>query len=246
MQTLGTKNFSMPRILLIKNIPREGAGLLEDVLLARKITFDIFEAGDGKPFPAAQAYDAVVVFGGPDSANDASEKMQSELIFIRRCLSLKKPYLGICLGMQALVKAAGGSVMESPLKEVGLRDPEGNLFSVQLTRAGRADPLFSGLPDELVVFQLHGETVGLGAEMQLLGTGKHCANQIVRVGPAAYGIQGHLEVDPPILEDWLAQDPDLKTLNAEKLRADFSENYRRFYSDGRRIFENFLGIAKII
>ena len=60
----------------------------------------------------------MMVFGGPDSANDDTEKMKQELQRISEILDAEIPYLGICLGMQALVKAAGGTVRKNKIKDL--------------------------------------------------------------------------------------------------------------------------------
>ena len=114
---------------------------------------------------------------------------------------------GICLGLQTLVKAAGGRIIKSPVRETGFLDPEGSHFTTELTAAGKQDPLFEGLDHSFKVFHLHGETVELTDSITLLSTGKFCRNQIVRVGKNAYGIQCHFELTPEMLETWMNEDP---------------------------------------
>ena len=41
--------------------------------------------------------------------------MKNELVFIRKVLEAEIPYLGICLGLQTMVRAAGGKVVKSPV-----------------------------------------------------------------------------------------------------------------------------------
>lgn len=177
----------------------------------------------GQSFPPVANYAAVVVLGGPDSANDTNSKMQNELARISDTIRAQIPYLGICLGLQTLVKAAGGRVIRSPVKEVGFIDPECGNFTVTLTNAGKQDPLFEGIGRTFNVFQLHGETVELTDTMVLLAAGKFCRNQVVRVGTNGYGIQCHFELTPSLFENWIHEDTDLLQLSAEALRADFAE-----------------------
>ncbi|MBC8006330.1 MAG: type 1 glutamine amidotransferase, partial [Verrucomicrobia bacterium] len=184
-------------ILLVKNNTDEGPGLLEELLTERNISYHIVDLQIGQPFPEVINYKAVVVLGGPDSANDGNEKMVIELNRIREVLASNKPYLGICLGLQTLVKAGGGKVVKSLVKEIGLRGPDGQYFSVELTDQGKIDPLFRGLEHSLNVFHLHGETVELTKDMTLLATGQFCTNQVVKVGSNAYGIQCHFELTSP-------------------------------------------------
>jgi GMP synthase (glutamine-hydrolysing) len=231
------------KFLIVKNISREGPGLLEQVLKERGVGWDVVEPDKGQDIPATDGFCAMVVLGGPDSANDLTEKMLCELRSIRECLSRNLPYLGICLGMQALVKAAGGKVVRSPVKEVGFRDPDGEPFEVVLTGMGRGDRLFAGLGDKFRIFQLHGETVEICLGIELLGTGKWCRNQIVKVGECAYGIQGHFELTPDMLEVWAGEDVDLMPLGREALASDFTKLKDEYTMTGRRLFENFVDIA---
>jgi len=102
-------------ILIVKNNINEGPGMLEGILLQRAIKYTIIDLDKGQLIPPVEEYTAMVVLGGPDSANDNNEKMRHELAAIKKCIQLKKPYLGICLGLQTLVKAAGGQVVKSPV-----------------------------------------------------------------------------------------------------------------------------------
>lgn len=230
-------------ILIVKNITREGPGLLEELLNERGIGYHITDLHHKEPFPLTDSYGAVVVLGGPDSANDQNEKMEVELLRIRQTIDANIPYLGICLGMQALVKAAGGKVIESPVKEIGFKGPDGDFFTVELTDQGKADPLFKGLQHAFAVFHLHGETVELTDDMILLGNGKFCPNQIVKVGSCAYGIQCHFELTPDMFESWINEDPDLIQLDRASLHADFESVRTHYTMTGRQLFENFLAIA---
>lgn len=231
------------KILIVKNITREGPGIIEGLLKEQNINYTVIDLDKGEAFPHPQDYSALVVMGGPDSANDTSEKMRLELQRIKEALCLKIPYLGICLGLQALVKAGGGKVVRSPVKEVGFKGPDGKPFIISLTEDGRKDEFFNGLGDNFRVFQLHGETVERTKEMKLLGTGEFCQNQIVKVGANAYGIQCHFELTPEMFKLWLNQDADLSRLDKKQLQDEFNSFHNEYTSTGRKLFQNFLEIA---
>lgn len=232
-------------ILIIQNVSHERLGTLEDVLKKKELPYEEVDLNKENEFPDPQNYSAVIIFGGPDSANDETPKMQNELKKVKEILNLNIPYFGICLGLQVLVKAAGGNVIKNPMKEIGLRDQEGNFYKIELTEAGKNEPLLEGLPDTLTIFHLHGETVELTPEMELLGTGKWCKNQIVKVTPKAYGIQGHFELTEQMFEDWLCVDPDLQKLSQDQLRKDFDLLKNEYTRTSTQIFHNFLKIAKL-
>ena len=147
--------------------------------------------------------------------------------------------------------AAGGTVVKSPTKEVGFIAPDQTRFKVELTEAGRKDPLFQGLGDSFNVFHLHGETVELTTEtsatnpMTLLGTGEFCHNQIVRVGVNVYGLQCHFELTPEMFETWLREDSDLLQLDQAALRVNFETIRDEYTRVGRKLMENFLRVAGV-
>lgn len=230
-------------VLIFKNIEREGPGLFGEILNEKGIPFREIELERGGRLPEPEAAGAIIVLGGPDSANDATLKMTGEIILVKRCLALGIPYLGICLGMQVLVKAAGGEVYPHTMKEIGCRDPDGNYFEVRLTGAGGQDPLMAGLPPAFPVFQLHGETVRFDDGVTLLGSGKFCKPQVVKAGRAAYGFQCHVELTRKMLERWMLEDADLRNLSKPALLQDFETLQSQYESTARKVFENFLAIA---
>ncbi|RPI72831.1 MAG: type 1 glutamine amidotransferase [Ignavibacteriales bacterium] len=231
------------KTLIIKNITREGLGLLEDVLKEYNIGYTIVDLSTVQNFPPIKNFKAVVVLGGPDSANDNNLKMQTELSYIRSVLDANIPYLGICLGLQIMVKAAGGNVIKSHVKEAGFKDIYGKNFTVELTEEGKIDPLFDGLKSSFNVFHLHGETVELTDDIALLAEGKYCKNQIVKIGSNAYGIQSHFELTQEMLEQWINEDPDLFKFDKDELKKDFKSLKIKYIKTGTKLFTNFLQVA---
>jgi GMP synthase (glutamine-hydrolysing) len=233
-------------VLVIKNITREDTGLLGEIIRENRIRYRVIDLSKGEIIGSIENYGAVVVLGGPDSANEETGKMKSELALIRKVLDKGIPYLGICLGLQTMVKAAGGKVVKSPVNEIGFRDQDNNQYNVELTDAGRADPLFEGIDGNFNVFQLHGETVIPSEKMQLLAGGKWCRNQVIKTGKNVYGIQCHFELTREMLEVWIREDPDLRKLDKEQLMADFQAISSEYTLTGRMIFRNFIRIAGFI
>ncbi|HTL47940.1 MAG TPA: type 1 glutamine amidotransferase [Verrucomicrobiae bacterium] len=233
-----------PKALLVKNITREGPGLIEGVLRELKIPFDLVDLDAGDRMPRFDGYGILIVFGGPDSANDETPKIQEELVRIRQWLDSGRPYLGICLGLQLMVKALGGEVYKNPVKELGFTDPEGKSYLVELTDEGLRDPLFVKFRERAFrVFQLHGETVKPAPGAVVLGTGKHCRHQVVRAGKNAYGIQCHFELTPALLEDWAASDPDLLSLAPGSVLSDYVRVRGEYERVGKQLMLNFFSLA---
>ena len=235
------------KILIVKNMTQEGSGLLETLLCEHGIASHQEDLSAGGTFLDPRGFSALVVLGGHQSANDETASMLLQLRRIEQALDEEIPYLGICLGMQCLVKAGGGKVIKAAVKETGFVDPEGNPYSIDLTLAGRKDPLFGGLGSSFPVFQLHGETVELAASgMELLATGEGCPIQAVRVGKNGYGLQCHFELTDAMFSEWCENDADLKKINQGDLMEQFASIREEYHTTGLKLLYNFLRISGIV
>lgn len=232
------------KILVIQNITREAPGLLSEIIEEKNISYDVVDLSKDETLPEdLSSYKALVVLGGPPSANDSTCQIPAELGTIKKSRELNIPYLGICLGLQTLVKAMGGVVRKNEVKEFSFRQPNGEPYVIDLTEEGRKDPLFEGLPDKIRVFHLHGETVDLTSEMKLLATGETCKNQVVKIGDNAYGLQCHFELTEEMLNTWINEDPDLEQFKKEDLLRDWREIKEEYINTGKTLFSNFFKIA---
>lgn len=230
-------------LLIVKNITHEAPGLIETALSDKDFTSHVVDLATGDSFPDPRSYKAVVVLGGPQSANDLTPSMLMQLARIEVALQEEIPYLGICLGMQTLVKAGGGKVLKCPVQEIGFTDQEGEEYRMLLTAEGKEDPLFCGLSESIRVFQLHGETVELAAGMKLLASGRLCPIQAVKAGEKAYGLQCHAEMTLSMFLSWLALDADLKSMDRTALIEQFESFRHEYTATGIQLINNFLRIS---
>lgn len=149
----------------------------------------------GHPIPGPRdGYEAMVVYGGAQSANDAEsvDFLAEEIRGIESWVGAEKPLLGICLGGQLLSRALGGKVE---------RHPEGR-WEVGYEQI-KATPAGAGLfPETLHVYHWHKEGFSVPEGCELLATGEAFPNQAFRYGTAAYGLQFHPEVTPAIMCRW--------------------------------------------
>ncbi len=233
-------------LLIVKNMTHEGPGILEEILRKKKLESIIVDLESGDAFPSPKDFSAIIVMGGEDSANDKTEKMKTEIKRIQEAIKLGTPYLGICLGLQTLVKAAGGKVVKNDVREVGFRSPDGLYFSAQLTDDGSNDPLLAGIGMEMPMFHLHGETVELSGGMSLLASGEWCVNQIVLVTPGMYGMQGHLELTDDMFTEWCEKNSWLRECDRAKLATDWAKRKDDLQNTLTTIFGNFLRVAGLI
>jgi GMP synthase-like glutamine amidotransferase len=137
-------------------------------------------------------------------------------------------------------------VLRCPQKEIGFFDNNGNPFTIELTEAGKSDPLFATLGNAIRVFQLHGETVELPPSgVTLLGCGSQCPIQAVKVGKCAYGLQCHFELTAEMFAYWCQFDTDLKRMDQAMLQQHFAEIQQTYVATGKTLLTNFLTIAHL-
>ncbi|MBI2142235.1 type 1 glutamine amidotransferase [Candidatus Woesearchaeota archaeon] len=229
--------------LVLRHIACEGPGLLGEMMQEKGIAYTIADIGRGK-VPDASGYGLLISMGGPMSANDENAWINAELEMTRAHVLAGKPYLGICLGSQMLAKALGGSVMPSPVKEVGV-------YNVVLTSACLNDHVFKGMEAELPVFQWHGETFELPEGAELLaaspydnGVNGGYINQAFKF-LNAYGFQFHLEATEEMVAEWVRTYPnDIKNgSTAEGILGMFRIEQQLYLPAANAVFSNFLDFA---
>ena len=121
----------------------------------------------------------IVLSGGPASVYGKNAPKMDRAIF-----HLGVPILGICYGMQLLVKEFGGEVARGTRREYG----RGTL------RRRKACPLLSGLPTKLEIWNSHGDRVTrLPKGFVPVATTENSPYAVVRKDDI-YGLQFHPEV----------------------------------------------------
>ncbi|MFX1256791.1 MAG: type 1 glutamine amidotransferase [Promethearchaeota archaeon] len=229
------------RVLIIKNISYEEPGLILEVLNKTHISYEILDFSEKLSNPNLEEYDLLIIMGGPDSANDKSAKIIKELNIINSAFKKNIPIFGICLGLQLMVKAIDGIVYRNSVEEIGFKRNK-DWYRVKLTNLGLKDPIFKDIKEEFIVFQLHGETVELNDNIELLGIGKYCRNQIIKIANFNYGFQFHFELTPDLLKDWIELAPELRNYNTNQFFRDFEEIMEDYLKRGKKIFKNYLEI----
>ncbi len=231
------------RILVLQHLDVEHPGSLREVWARKGHERVTVELDAGEPIPELEGFDMLAVMGGPMDVweEDAHPWLRAEKAAIRRWVrELGRPYLGVCLGHQLLAEALGGRVAAMAAPEVGVS-------RVELTEAGRADPLFAGFGPEIEVFQWHGcEVAELPEGAVSLARSQASAVQAMRWGRCAYGLQFHPEIVEDTVADW-KRIPEywaslVKTLGpqgAEDLAGVVTPRLPSFRATAQRLDDNF-------
>jgi GMP synthase-like glutamine amidotransferase len=183
------------RTLVLQHIACEPPGAYEDVLRARGAELHRVELDAGDRLPDWREFDAIVTMGGPMSVNDDIDWLVAEKRAIAEAVMAGTPFFGACLGSQLLAASLGARVYAGAAPEVGL-------LPVTLTDAALTDPVFAGLPRELLTLQWHGDTFDLPDGAVALASSPAYPNQAFRWGERAYAFQFHLEVTPQMACEW--------------------------------------------
>ena len=187
------------RILVFQHLAVEHPGIFRSFWNEAGHDWRAVELDAGEPIPTLDNFDLLAVMGGPmDVWQDKTYPwLVREKAAIRRWVrDLKRPYFGVCLGHQLLAAALGGAVGLMARPEVGLA-------RVDLTPEGQEDPLFQGFEAGFDTFQWHGaEVTRLPEGARILAGNSACPAQAIRVGPHAYGLQFHTEIEASAVGEW--------------------------------------------
>lgn len=174
----------------LQHVPFEGLGAIEKWAGRMGHTLCCTRLFAGDPLPQQDAFEMLVVMGGPMGIYDEQEYpwLIQEKIFIKATISAGKPVLGICLGAQLLADVLGARVTANREKEIGW-------FPVTRTDAVPSG-LTGVLPESQTVFHWHGDTFDLPADAVHLYSSIGCHNQAFQYKDRVLALQFHLETTP--------------------------------------------------
>ena len=188
------------QILVIEHDASDPVLLLGDWLTeaGAELTICRPHAGDAIP-PDLTGFDALISMGGEMGArdDDIAPWLPATRSLLAGAVAGTVPTLGVCLGGQLLAAATGGTVRK------GSDGPENGAYLTAKRDAAMSDPLFADLPMTPDVMQYHNDVVSTlpqGAVLLLSSMGY--PNQAWRQGPAAWGVQFHLETAAEDVREW--------------------------------------------
>ena len=222
-----------PQILVVLHQETSSPGRVGVMLQELGYALDIRRPPLGHELPDTLEYhEGAVIFGGPMSANDPDEFVKREIDWIRIPLQENKPFFGICLGAQMMVKHLGGEVR-----------PEGNEFAeigyYPLRATGEGNALMAW-PD--MAYQWHREGFSLPEGAELLATGDVYPNQAIRYGETAFGVQFHAELTHAMLNRWTTRGAHRFNLNGAQERREHFEGRYQYDPAIRKWLREFLDL----
>jgi GMP synthase (glutamine-hydrolysing) len=195
-------------VLVVLHQERSSPGRVGQMLLDKGFPLDIRRPVLGDNLPSTLVgHSGAVIFGGPMSANDPDPFVKTEIDWIGVPLKQNKPYLGICLGAQMMVRHLGGKVAahRDNLTEIGW-------YSLRATEHGRLL-----MPWPKMVYHFHREGFDLPRGAKLLAEGDVYPNQAIRCGDNAWGLQFHAELTRAMMQRWVVHGEERFVMpNAQK------------------------------
>jgi GMP synthase (glutamine-hydrolysing) len=192
-----------PTVLVIEHEDKCPPALVGQWLTEAGCALEVCRPYAGDAVPALDAYDALLILGGPMGAHDDEQHpwLRTVKQRVREAAAAHLPTLGICLGHQLIAVALGGTV------EKNRHGQQLGLLGVGWTEAAGTDGLMGPLTTPRRGVQWNDDIVTTlpdGATL-LAATGRD-EIQAVRYGPTVWGVQLHPEVDVPVLLPWAESD----------------------------------------
>ncbi|MDU0348907.1 glutamine amidotransferase [Actinomyces sp. MRS3W] len=200
---------------------------------------------EAEPMPDLDLADwsGIIVGGSPFNTSTPVERkspvqlrVESELDeLVSRLLEEDFPFLGACYGLGLLTRHEGG-VVDGTYKE------EVSYPQVELTAAGREDPLCAGIPAAFPAFVAHTEAVAVAPPGGVvLASAATCPVQVLRVRTNLYATQFHPELDGDYLAHRLAFYAGHGYFDDERLPQIQDEVRAQDVSDSWKVLSNFVG-----
>ena len=224
------------RLLVVQHEPGSPPGLVAAAAAATGVELQVVEA-PGEPVPVTlDGADGLVVLGGAMDFDetDAYPHLARTMDLLADAAARSAPALGICLGAQLAAAALGGRAYPGPAGE------EIGWTKVELTEAGRADPVMGALQEPVELFEWHHDTFDPPPGATLLAGGAVYPSQAFRLG-SVVAVQFHPEVDGPLLAGWWAASIPAPNYPVGEVMAGASRNA----ANATRLLEAFCQVAAI-
>ncbi len=231
------------RILNINHPPDSGPGTFLEPLNAARVELVNWRPTEAPEPPApVTEFDALLSLAG--SANPDQDRefpwLRTEKKLLREALRRKIPMLGVGLGAELIAVAAGASVRQAAVPEIGW-------YQVELTAMARRDPVLGFLPTRFEALQWHSYALALPDSGTELARGND-APQAFRIGSHAWALQFNAHATEHDFRRWLAQESNSESARSlgtdvEELAEETLERLAVWQEIGQGICERFLAVV---
>ena len=190
---------ALPRVLVIQHSDDDPPGRVGDWLVAAGCSMSVIRGFAGEELPDDLGdFAGLAVLGGDMGAYDdaAHPWLTPTKVLLRAAVATGLPTLGICLGHQLLSVAHGGVV------EPAARGQQGGSRPLTTTPEAAADPLFSVLGPGSPSVHWNHDVVTVPPPGSVILAVNEDGIQALRLGPRAWGVQSHPEVDGDTVAQW--------------------------------------------
>ena len=192
------------RVAIVENTTITHHGQVGVALHERAARVQIFRPWADGILPTLGDHDALIVFGGEQSA--LSDAVHPYLPSLARLMcdtgATGRAVLGICLGAQLLARGLGAQ------NHIGTAPEFGWTTVTPLPGAG-SDPVLSHVTGDFPIFQWHSDTFTLPPGATHLATTATAPVQAFHTFRATYGMQFHFEANRAVVADWCRLFPAL-------------------------------------
>lgn len=184
------------KIQAIKHAEFEGIGVIEKWAKENNYSVHFSNPYKGDLLPNTNDFDMLLIMGGPQSACELDKYpyLKEEISLIKEAINQEKYVIGFCLGAQLIAESLGAKTLKSENIEKGI-------FSVELTDAGKKDPILKHFGDKFEVAHWHCDMPGIPEGAELLAKSEGCSHQAFRYNEKTYGFQFHFEMTRQNLKD---------------------------------------------
>ena len=200
----------MKKLLVLKNIEREGPGLCLKIAKEKGFLPEIYNLSNGEKLPDAKKEDLILIMGGPMSVRDVNNKkyfwLREETEFIKRAIENQIPIIGICLGAQLIAHIFGGKIERLKDAFNNENKPEVGWSEISSIYQKSNEEISSRLKKPLKVLHWHGDRIILPPQAELLASSARCKEQFFKIGELIYGLQFHVETVGLMTHEWIEHD----------------------------------------
>ena len=198
------------KLLVLKNIEREGPGLFLKIAKEKGFLPEIYNLYLGEKLPEPKKDDLILIMGGPMSVRDINNEkyfwLRKETYFLKRAIENQISIIGVCLGAQLLAHILGGKIEQ--LKDEFNKEikPELGWSEISFVNEKSNEENTLEINEPLKVLHWHGDRIILPPQEKLLASSNRCREQLFKVGESIYGLQFHVETEGGMTSDWIKND----------------------------------------